>query len=339
MQDKNIDRDNLGKFILKLKELNLSVVAPKREGLLTFFGEISSLDEYDESTLKTERSIKELFLPRTEKVAGYRFQADGAIAVDEPKQSAAKTVIIGARPCDAAALAITDHVFSWDYQDNLYQERRKNSTIITMACDRADEFCMCTTVGCSPTSESGSDLLFIKCADGSWNVRVITEKGEKLISEAPEFFSDTTSKDVNTFSGPKVKADIAKIKPWLDENFEDSIWDEPGLRCLGCGTCAYVCPTCHCFDIIDEGTLKGGKRVRNWDSCGFGLFTLHASGHNPRSTQDRRYRQRIMHKFKYYMDKFGATLCTGCGRCTKSCPVDIDLAKMLELIAKKQAEK
>jgi len=81
--------------------------------------------------------------------------------------------------------------------------------------------------------------------------------------------------------------------------------------------------------------LKSGARIKNWDSCGFGLFTLHASGHNPRSTQRRRYRQRIMHKFKYYIDKFEYTACVGCGRCIKSCPVDINLGDILETINSK----
>jgi ferredoxin len=101
------------------------------------------------------------------------------------------------------------------------------------------------------------------------------------------------------------------------------------LRCLGCGACAYTCPTCHCFDIVDEGNAAGGARVKNWDSCQFPMFTMHASGHNPRSTQGQRQRQRIQHKFRIYPEKFGETLCTGCGNCTRNCPVELGVLNTL----------
>jgi formate hydrogenlyase subunit 6/NADH:ubiquinone oxidoreductase subunit I len=130
------------------------------------------------------------------------------------------------------------------------------------------------------------------------------------------------------------KLDLVKIKGWLDNNFESDFWKEIALRCVGCGACAFICPACHCFDINDEGTEAKGCRRKHWDACGFSKFTNHASGHNPRDVQPSRYRNRIMHKFKYYDDKFGKTLCTGCGRCIRACPVGIDIAGILEDIQK-----
>jgi ferredoxin len=103
--------------------------------------------------------------------------------------------------------------------------------------------------------------------------------------------------------------------------------------CLGCAQCAFVCPTCHCFDIVDEQSgSTTGRRAKNWDACQFSLFTKHASGHNPRDNQEKRYRQRISHKFKYYMDKFDEILCTGCGRCARGCPVSLDILQIVEEI-------
>ena len=124
--------------------------------------------------------------------------------------------------------------------------------------------------------------------------------------------------------------DLAKVKAWLEEHFEDRIWEEVATRCIGCGACAFLCPACHCFDIVDEGSRGEGDPPQNWDACAFGKFTNHASGHNPRDLQNKRYRNRIMHKFKYYDDKFGKTLCTGCGRCVRACPVGIDIEAILE---------
>ena len=124
------------------------------------------------------------------------------------------------------------------------------------------------------------------------------------------------------------------IKPILDVSFEHPFWDTIYGKCLACGTCTYLCPTCHCFDISDEVKRDDGIRIRNWDSCMFPLFTKETSGHNPRSSQKERWRQRVMHKFKYYVDNFDAIACVGCGRCVMSCPVNIDIRKIVEDISK-----
>jgi ferredoxin len=131
------------------------------------------------------------------------------------------------------------------------------------------------------------------------------------------------------------KLDLVKIRQWLEKNFESDFWKEIASRCVGCGACAFICPACHCFDINDEGSADKGIRRKHWDACGFGKFTNHASGHNPRDVQPQRYRNRIMHKFKYYDEKFGQTLCTGCGRCVRACPVGIDIAAIVEEIGNK----
>ena len=123
----------------------------------------------------------------------------------------------------------------------------------------------------------------------------------------------------------------------LWEVFDHPIWKEVAERCLACGACTYLCPTCHCFDIQDEVMKSSGQRVRNWDSCMFPLFTLHGSGHNPRTRQGERWRQRLQHKFNYYVENFGCTACVGCGRCIVNCPVNIDIREVLERV--RNAEK
>ena len=114
-------------------------------------------------------------------------------------------------------------------------------------------------------------------------------------------------------------------------DFDSAVWETLTQQCIDCGICTFLCPTCHCFDIQDEGTPEQGCRVRLWDACAFREFTESAA-HQPRPKHYSRYRQRIMHKFQYYPLNFGEILCVGCGRCILHCPVSIDLRSMLETV-------
>ena len=126
-----------------------------------------------------------------------------------------------------------------------------------------------------------------------------------------------------------VKFNLEEIGQKLSALFESDLWKKQSERCIGCGACAFVCPTCACFDIQEDTKGKSGKRIRCWDSCGFSLFTLHTSGHNPRSVQSQRWRQRLMHKFSYMPERLSVIGCTGCGRCSRACPVDMNLSEHL----------
>jgi ferredoxin len=127
---------------------------------------------------------------------------------------------------------------------------------------------------------------------------------------------------------------ISLLPGWLARNFDHELWKTLALRCHGCGACAAVCSTCHCFDIVDEHDSFGaGARRRNWDFCQSAKFTAHASGHNPRRSQTERFRQRVMHKFSIYPRRFDAILCTGCGRCTRACAAGTNLPEILGRLA------
>jgi Fe-S-cluster-containing hydrogenase component 2 len=119
--------------------------------------------------------------------------------------------------------------------------------------------------------------------------------------------------------------------------FEDDFWQQASEKCLGCGACAYLCPTCHCFDISDETVGGAQVRYRTWDTCNFPLFTLEASGFNPRKQKSQRLRQRILHKFSYFPSTHGMAACVGCGRCVRACPVNLDIRTMLAQIRVREA--
>ena len=175
-----------------------------------------------------------------------------------------------------------------------------------------------------------------------------TPKGEALLQgkgkEEIPASAKAAAEAAQSAAREKVEANLPKIPAefasWLAKNFDHPLWKTISLRCHGCGACASICPTCHCFDIVDEhDSSNEGVRRRNWDSCQTSKFTLHASGHNPRGSQNERFRQRIQHKFSIYPAKFGDILCTGCGRCARACPGGMDLPTILgELMAMAKAE-
>jgi sulfhydrogenase subunit beta (sulfur reductase) len=175
----------------------------------------------------------------------------------------------------------------------------------------------------------------------------LTEKGETFLEKTSEGrpADDVDMKAAEALAESAfdqvdagVSTDKLKEKD-INELFDAPFWDDVAFACINCGTCTYLCPTCWCFDIQDEtyGTRCG--RMRNWDSCMFPLFTLHGSGHNPRNKKVQRTRQRFMHKLKYYVDKYGNGIqCSGCGRCVRYCPVNIDIRQIIALMNEYQAE-
>ena len=279
--------------------------------------------------IRPRNSIKEYLFPRHEELFSFHIGTHDVELVDTPLPDQ-PLLIVGARPCDSAALPILDHVFNWDDKDESYNRRRELTTVVTLACETHDNECFCTSVGLGPAAQEGSDALLLPIDGETFEVRVLTEKGEAV------FAGKTAASDQTGHAGPgpEKKVAVDAIGGFIKDHFEDPVWAEYSMRCLACGACAYTCPTCHCFDIVDEGNAAGGCRVKNWDSCQFCQFTVHASGHNPRSRQSQRQRQRVFHKFHMYPARFGAVLCTGCGNCGRNCPAGIGMLGTLSELSR-----
>ena len=307
------------------------VFAPVKTDTYTGFQQISSGTEAVLDFSNTKIPPKGILFPQSEKLFTYSVAGE-AVKVEEVIDDA-KSVVFGVRPCDAKSIALLDNVFDNDkYQDPYYLTRRANTVLVGIGCNEPASTCFCTSVGCSPFATTGLDLLLVDTGD-VFVVEAVTDKGKAIVTTAG--FAAASDADQAAAASAKAAAAVSckvntdGLKEKLDVNFYDGIWDLIHEKCLGCGACTYSCPTCHCFDIVDEAVGTDGCRIRNWDSCMFPLFTLHGSGHNPRTSGKERYRNRVMHKFKYFADNFNAVACVGCGRCINNCPVNLDIREVL----------
>lgn len=252
-----------------------------------------------------------------------------------------KAVIFGVRPCDALSLLYLDKIFIDEkFTDPYYRLRRDNSIIISLACRAPLKTCFCTSVGASPAGKEGADILAFEVKD-SLIFEACSEKGQGFMESYSAIFkkpgkADIKARDEQVPAAEKrVQAiDLSGITEKLQGCFDSPPWEEISQRCLGCGVCTYSCPTCHCFGLYDEKAKLKGRRIRVQDSCMFPSFTLESSGHNPRTSNEERIRQRIMHKFRYTVENFKDIFCVGCGRCISNCPVNMDIRETLAEVIK-----
>jgi len=327
------------RWVQRLLDSGDRVIGPVRAAEGTLFSAIANPEQVVVGEGLAIRSAKGVFFPQSEVVLRYENGKNG-VTIEDIADFAPPTVLLGVRPCDAAGTEVLDAVFEWDFKDVFFLKRREQTTIVSFGCTAAlDEHCFCTSVGLAPDSRLGSDLFMARMDNGDFYLEAVTVKGERLLERTADLLApaDPIAPMQDPAAAVPLRFDLDRIKPWLDDHFDDPFWKDMSLRCVGCGTCSFLCPTCHCFDLVDETCGEKGVRCRNWDSCQFSLFTAHASGHNPRSKQSERYRQRIMHKFKYYKEKFGKTLCVGCGRCVRQCPTGHSILDYLTEIDRRVA--
>lgn len=290
---------------------------------------------------RSTSSPKQAVLPQCETLVAFKSVKDEqdpskvTTTVENPCK-AEPTVLFGCRPCDARGFVVLDRPYlHGPFKDPYYGARREATTIVTQACPSVFATCFCHWVGSHPADGEGSDILFT-AVEGGFVLDILTEKGKALVEGAA--FADGSDKAEAVAAAHKATAEALAPAPNLSEaaakiaaRFTDTaFWTRETVKCLSCGACTYLCPTCQCFTITDEGSQLNGRRLRSWDSCMTPLFTLETSGHNPRPDKSQRMRNRVSHKFSFYPERYdGFFSCVGCGRCVISCPVSLDIRHMV----------
>jgi ferredoxin len=279
-------------------------------------------------------SAKRFLFPARETVA--MVERDGArLTVAPARSDEPPLALIGLRSCDLHAIAIQDRVFM---SDPAYRRRRESLFVVAVNCSQPGGTCFCGSMGTGPKCDSGFDLALTELA-GGFLVEVGTEAGGDLLEAVGS--REATVEELD--AGRRVWASASErlgrtvrtdgVRELLYRNREHPRWKELAERCLACGNCTAVCPTCFCHDVSDLQEPLGDRsaRIREWASCFSDEFS-HVVGGEVRTSTSAKYRQWLTHKFASWVDQFGMSGCVGCGRCITWCPVGIDITEELEAI-------
>jgi len=331
---KKISKKDIAKLLNQWSQ-QFAVFAPSKESGVA---EMAEWDGKDTSFIDWYRNTivppKASFLPPMEEMFRFRKEKEG-YHIELPPSDEHKPLIFGIRPCDARAMAILDMTFAEAYQDPYYLDKRKNAVLVGLGCTNPCESCFCTSLGISPAESADVDLMLTDIGD-EFLIEEVTARGEELMVKTSGLKEATKDDEAKAKQAKKAaynkvsrKLDTEGIVDKLLASFDDEgFWEKVAAKCISCGICTLLCPTCYCFDISDELVRQEGTRFRNWDSCGFPVYTKMPM-ENPRAEKWKRVRQKVCHKYEFYPMTFSVIACTGCGRCVRLCPVNWDITQAL----------
>ena len=264
------------------------------------------------------------------------------LEVEEDAADHPRLALFGVRSCELHAIAIQDRVFlEGRFVDRDYEARREDAFVVAVNCFEPGGTCFCVSMGTGPKVEAGYDLVLTEILDGNHRLLVEagTERGAELLAELPRRAAESADFDAaqGAVDGAAAKMgrelDTTDLRSLLADNLEHPRWHDVAQRCVTCGNCTLVCPTCFCSSVEDSTDLieGGAERSRVWDSC-FSVDHAYIHGGSIRPSDSSRYRQWLTHKFGTWHDQFGSSGCVGCGRCITWCPPGIDVTEELTAI-------
>jgi ferredoxin len=356
--------DGLGVLVQTLRDEGYRVVGPTvRDGAIVL-EEIASAAElphgwtarHEAATYRVERreddavfgwavgphSWKQEFMPSRVRLWRAAAANGEAPAIEEEPPPERPLALLGARSCDLHAIAIQDRVFlEGRYVERDYALRREGAFVVAVNCGEPGGTCFCASMNTGPRAESGFDLALTELTDGEHRflVEVGSERGRAILEALPTRESVGADREAATAVTEHAvdrmgrQLETAGLPELLAANLDHPRYAEVADRCLTCGNCTLVCPTCFCTSVEDVNDLADGsaERWRSWDSC-FSVDHSYIHGGSVRRSSRARYRQWLTHKFGTWFDQFGTSGCVGCGRCITWCPVGIDVTEELAAI-------
>jgi sulfhydrogenase subunit beta (sulfur reductase) len=247
-----------------------------------------------------------------------------------------RTVYFGGHACDIHALKILDMLYLSGFVDPYYKRNREQLIVVGHGCF-PDEKCFCRSQG-TANVDDGFDL-FLTPLEGRYLVTVRSARGDDIVRANQALFEPATRRDVQEYLDrlkEREKAftlamDVTDLPYVLELKKDDPVWEELGKKCLCCGSCSMVCPTCACFNVHDELPEENvAQRVRSWDACLYRDYALVAGGHNFRASRADRVKNRYYHKQEAFVREFGKPSCVGCGRCIENCPTGINVVEVFQ---------
>ncbi len=338
-----LDKNKLDFFVSKLNTRQ-RVVAPVRKGVKSYaFAEVPSAKDISWKYIPTILPPKKYFMPQYETIQKF----DKSKRTWETVVSSEPIVILGVHTCDLAGIEFLNAMMSSAPCDAHYRNRKANITLIGIEClDYCDGSASCAVMK-NELPHGGYDLFMTEMKQGFIS-HVGSDRGRNIASDSRIFtpakpehireLEELRARKKDIFK-PEINVSHEELKNLFSQSFESNMWrEEMEKRCVSCGNCTNVCPTCYCFDLRDELdlSLTTGERQRVWDSCQNETFAKVASGENFRKKKGLRQRHRYMRKFYYPVEKHGLYGCTGCGRCTRTCMAKISLKETINKLAEEQ---
>jgi Fe-S-cluster-containing hydrogenase component 2 len=329
-------KEDLDLFVSVLPAFG-EVYAPVRRGKGHAFDRPTRWSDVDLSYARTILPPRKLFLPPCEVTFGFDPQTG---YTDQLASAQARRVLFGVHAYDILGLNILDRVFlEGPFPDPYYAARRRHTAVIGV--DFTPDAAHFASSMQADWVETGFDLFLSDIGD-AYLVMVGTSRGHDMATLSGCLMEEPGDADFGEYKrraaarrqAYQTQVDLTGFAQIFDMEYESAAWDALADRCLSCGACSFVCPTCYCFDVKDEVDLgtRAGRRLRVWDSCLFKNHAVVAGGENFRKSRASRVKFRFYHKQRGFVAEYGRPSCVGCGRCTVACPAGIDIVTVIRTL-------